>query len=751
MFTNLRRLSPVAVALAVSTTGCGATRDDVPPPNVIVIVSDDAGYADFGAYGDPEMPTPAIDSIADNGIRFTQAYNAASVCSPSRAGLITGRYPQRFGHEFNLPRRPIFDEDINDLGLPVTEITMADAMRDLGYTTVAVGKWHLGLAKHFHPLSRGFDQFFGFLMGSRSYFPLGEDANPDVHLLDDWERQPEPEYLTDALAEETASRIERLQHERFFMYVNFNAVHTPMHATPDDLARFEDVTPPRRRTLAAMTVSLDDGVATILNKLRELDLEDNTMVFFVNDNGGATNNASNNAPLRGQKGDKFEGGIRVPAMVQWPARLVRGADFDAPITSMDILPTIVAVAGGDVANRTLDGVNLLPFLTGAIAGRPHKDLFWRRGAVAAVRSDDWKLIRVDGKPTWLFNLADDPYEIDNLMTTEPDRVAALMTTLDAWEGGTVDPRWRTEKVWTQSQIRLHTPDTALAPGFPRQVGYAPTAGSAPSTDIYLGVLSLEVDTASVTNLRNATDRRGYDNQPTFTADGGTVFYTSARDARQTDIYRLEVESGAIRQVTQTTASEFSATPFPSGEGFSAINESATGQRLWRYDADGSTRGSILEDVQPVGYHAWGDENQVLMFVLGVGGHPATLQIGDLRDGSARVIVDNPGRSLHKVPGQHAVSFVRKVTDAEWWIEMIDLDSGEFTRLLQTRPGREDYAWTPDGRLVMGDASRLFIARPDQQWVELTDLTPVGVTGITRLAISPDGTRIAIVGDRPTAR
>jgi len=745
-----------AVVLTIAAgVACGPAADqegaDAPasaaPPNVIIIVADDAGYADFGAFGDPEMPTPAIDSIAANGVRFTQAYNAASVCSPSRAGLLTGRYPQRFGHEFNIPRTAQPGADINDIGLPLSESTVAEAMRDLGYSTIAVGKWHLGIADRFHPLERGFDEFFGFLYGSRSYFPLEEIDERGLLLLRDNEPQPERGYMTDVLAEETADLIERHRDRPFFLYVNFNAVHTPMHAKEEHLELFADVEDERRRTLAAMTVSLDEGVATILAKLRELDLEENTLLFFVNDNGGATNNASINAPYRGQKGDKFEGGIRVPFMVQWPARLPHGADYDAPVTSMDIFPTAVAAARGNPAAE-IDGVNLIPYLTGEAPGRPHQTLFWRRGVIASIRDNDWKLIRVDGAPAWLFDLAADPYETTNFLGAEPARVAEMAERLEAWELETVEPGWRTDPFWTQNQIDKHTEGTAAEPWVDTsQEGYTPTAASAPSTDIYVGVLSLAGDGASVTDVVNVTDRDGYDNQPAFEPGGTTLLYTSARNAHQTDIYRYDLSNDTIRQVTQTLSSEFSATPLPAGAGFSSIHEAAGAQHLWRFDADGTSRGSILENVQPVGYHAWGDENTLIMFVLGGNGNPATLQLGDLRSGEAEVLAENPGRSLHKVPGRHALSFVRKIDRDNWWVEVLDLDTGEFTRLVQTLPGREDYAWTPDGRIVMGDGSKLYMTRPGQEWAEIADLESAGIVGITRLAINEDGTRIAIVGNR----
>ncbi len=740
-----------------------AARADDPRPNVVVIVADDAGYADFGAFGDPEMPTPRIDSIAANGVRFTQGYNAASVCSPSRAGLLTGRYPQRFGHEFNIPRRAQPGADINDIGLPLSERTIADAMGALGYATSAVGKWHLGAADAFHPLNRGFDEFFGFLYGSRSYFPLADVSERGLQLLHDNEPVAEQGYLTDVLAAQAAEIIEHHRDEPFFMYVAFNAVHTPMHAKPEHEALFAGISNERRRTLAAMTVALDEGVGTILDKLRELDLEDNTLLFFVNDNGGATNNASSNAPLRGQKGDKFEGGIRVAFMAQWPARLARGADYDYPVSSMDIFPTAVAAAStvatsaAETPPDNLDGVDLLPYLSGAAAGPPHRELFWRRGVVAAIRyvdaTSDLKLIRVQGATTWLFDMAADPYETTNLLESGalgadelPTRVY-LESALDAWEEETVEPLWRTDPIWTESQIEKHTPGTAQPPMVAQRAGYTPTAAGAPSTDIYLAELTSRDGTYHVGAPRNITNREGYDNQPAFEPGGTTLLYTSARNRTQTDIYRYDVEAGTTRQVTQTLASEYSATPLPGGGGFSAINESVDGQLLWRYDTDGVGRGGILPDVQPVGYHAWGDENRLIMFVLGGGGNPATLQLGDLSTGTAEVIAENPGRSLHKVPGRHALSFVRKLSRDEWWLEVLDLDTMEYTRLGQTLPGREDYAWTPDGTLIMGDGSKLYQMRPGEEWVEIADLEGAGISGISRLAINDSGTRIAIVGER----
>jgi len=308
---------------------------------------------------------------------------------------------------------------------------------------------------------------------------------------------------------------------------------------------------------------------------------------------------------------------------------------------------------------------------------------------------------------------------------------------------------RTHRVHEPPHIHLRWAlGCLLIAGLPQpQQGYTPTAANAPSTDIYLAEISRDASgTYSVTTPRNITDRDGYDNQPAFEPGGAALLYTSARDPMQSDVYRFELEGRGSSQVTTTAASEYSPTPMPSG-GFSAINESASGQFLWRYDADGDDRGAIFPAVQPVGYHAWGDADHVLMFVLGGNGSPATLQLGSLAAGTAEIIAENPGRSLHRVPGRQALSFVRKLSAGEWWIEVLDLETMEFTRVVRTLPGREDYAWAPDGTLIMGDDTRLYQSRAGGAWQQIADLSGAGISGISRLAINEQGTHIAIVGNR----
>ncbi len=431
----------IAVPLALLAGACTAPSQASASararrPHVVVIVSDDAGYGDFGVQGAADIRTPRIDSIARGGVRFTSGYVSGPVCSPSRAGLMTGRYQQRFGHELNIP--PRFSEEN---GLPLTESTVADEMKAAGYRTIALGKWHLGYADKFHPCSRGFDHYWGFLQGARSYFPL--DAPTRLNrLLRDREVQPETfDYMTDELGRKAAEYIAQRGDEPLFVYLAYNAVHTPMHATEGDLEGLDGAQ--KRRKLVAMTHALDRSVGYVLDALEAEGIADDTLVFFVNDNGGATNNASENGRLRGKKGSVWEGGIRVPFFAKWPNGLPQGLVYDQPVIALDLLPTSLAAAGaGRQGTSPLDGVDLLPFLRGAKQGAPHEVLFWRHGdAKWAVRSGDWKLVQMgDGSPQ-LFDLAADLSEEHDLAGSQPGRVDALRSRFGTWAEQLVPPRW----------------------------------------------------------------------------------------------------------------------------------------------------------------------------------------------------------------------------------------------------------------------------------------------------------------------
>jgi arylsulfatase A-like enzyme len=407
-------------------------------PNIIIVLADDLGYHDLGFQGAGDVRTPNIDALAHNGVRFTNGYVSCPVCSPTRAGLMTGRYQQRFGHEFNPGPA---QQAAEHFGLPLTEVTIANVLKDGGYATGLVGKWHLGYTAQYHPLRRGFDEFFGFLGGSHSYTDWAVDkANP---ILRGSEPVVEDEYLTDAFTREAVSFINRHREHPFFLYLPYNAVHGPLQAIPKYLNRSRQIVDQRRRTYAAMLSAMDDGVGAVMNELRKAGIEQDTLVFFFSDNGGPTGvNGSDNSPLGGAKGMVREGGVRVPFVAQWPRKIARGKTFDHPVIALDILPTAAAAAGGKVpTDRVIDGVNLLPYIAGSEAGAPHEELFWRMGQEDAVRRGDWKLIRTNQVQPALYDLSQDVGERVDLAKGNPEVVSSLSQALEKWESQLVAPLW----------------------------------------------------------------------------------------------------------------------------------------------------------------------------------------------------------------------------------------------------------------------------------------------------------------------
>jgi len=449
-----------AAAAAILLTIIGVARQtgngQIRRPNILLIVSDDLGYADIGAYGSRDILTPNIDRFARSGIRFTNAYVSGPYCSPTRAGLMTGRYPQRFGHEFNPDGSPEF-------GLPLTETTMADRLKAAGYRTALFGKWHLGSAVQLHPMRRGFEEFYGFLGGDHSYMHVDDiDAGtkrPDP-LLDGTKPASSVTYLTDALGDRARRFIMQHASEPFFLYLAFNAAHTPMEAPETYRARFPNISDPRRRTYAAMISAMDDAIGKTLATLKEQKLEENTLVIFLNDNGGPTMptttvNGSSNGPLRGSKRQTWEGGIRVAFALSWKGHLAAERIDDRPVIQLDVLPTALAAAGLDTKASEFDGVNLLPFLTDQLKAQPHDALYWRLGGMMAIRRGDWKLVKtregplIDVDPSvlhdlseaGLYNLSEDIGETKNLASERPDKVRELSEAWQQWNRQLATPRW----------------------------------------------------------------------------------------------------------------------------------------------------------------------------------------------------------------------------------------------------------------------------------------------------------------------
>jgi arylsulfatase A-like enzyme len=412
-------------------------------PNIIIILADDLGYADISLHkGD--IPTPNIDSIASAGVQFTNGYATHSSCSPSRAGLLTGRHQMRFGFISN-PDRVQPTSPGNPLGLPLDEITLAEVLSEAGYYTGAVGKWHLGLSPDLHPLEQGFDEFYGFLNSLHRYFLMSH-----TRILRGREQTAEKEYLTHAFTREAIDFIERRQDDPFLLYLAYNAVHTPlMLDTPP--AKGEEITlhgtgdiDRNRAIYRNMAEALDNDVGEILEKLRTLGLDDNTVVFFMGDNGGAElPGAYDNTPLRDFKGTLYEGGIRVPFLVQWPSGIPRGTRYDHPVSAMDIFTTAAALAQAELPiDRHIDGINLLPYLTGEIHTAPHEALFWNWDqAQHAVRRGNWKLIQRKARADELYNLEQDIAEKTNLAASRQDVVKELSTALRKWQNELEKPLW----------------------------------------------------------------------------------------------------------------------------------------------------------------------------------------------------------------------------------------------------------------------------------------------------------------------
>jgi arylsulfatase A-like enzyme len=448
-----RRFGILCGALLTITAGTHAASGQTRQPNIVLIVADDMGYGDIGVHGSKDIPTPNIDSLARAGVRFTDAYVTGPHCSPTRAALLTGRYQQRFGHEVNMGggAGP-------DAGLPSSETTIANRLKAAGYRTALFGKWHLGSAERLHPLARGFDEFYGFLGGEHSYVEAAPNGmNP---LLEGRQPVEATGYLTDVLTNRAVDFIKREKARPFFLYLAYNAVHTPMHAPEKYLARFKGIASQQRRTYAAMLSALDDGIGRTLEALRAEGLDERTLVIFFSDNGGPTMtgttiNGSSNGPLRGSKRQTWEGGIRVPFIIRWKGQVPEGKVDTRPIIQLDVLPTSLAAAGVEPkAEWKLDGVNLLPYVKGHVQQPPHEALFWRLFAHMAIRKGPWKLVKTMEGPlleadvtnpdlsgAQLFNLADDIGETHDLAPARPEKVKELAGDWLRWNQELAKPRW----------------------------------------------------------------------------------------------------------------------------------------------------------------------------------------------------------------------------------------------------------------------------------------------------------------------
>ena len=409
-------------------------------PNIIIILADDAGYSDFGFMGSDEIKTPNLDQLAFDGVTFNNAYVSASVCSPSRAGLLTGMYQQRFGHECNL------DSDVNNSFDP-NQITIAEALKTEGYNTGLIGKWHLGDKTQNHPLKNGFDYFWGFISGARNYFydPNEEFRNSIRNVVENYTQTNFDGYLTDVLGDKAIGFINK-NHESntpFFLFLSFNAPHTPMHAKDDVLEKFKDNP---RQVYASMMWSMDEAIGNVVEALKEKNQYDNTIIYFLSDNGAAMSNDASPFPFKGWKGNQYEGGIKTPMIMTWKNKIKSNTQFDGFISSLDIFKTSLEASSVNKEYMVnADGKNIMNFLNDN--NIKNENLYWRKDKMATVRSGDYKLIRLNDTSTVLYNIKKNYFEDFDLKINEPQVHDSLLKLLSSWENTLIDPNWIENKNW----------------------------------------------------------------------------------------------------------------------------------------------------------------------------------------------------------------------------------------------------------------------------------------------------------------
>lgn len=424
-------------------------------PNIVLVLADDMGWGDVGYHDIEDIITPSIDRIASEGVQFTQGYVTSSVCGPSRAGLLTGRYQQAYGMGENPSHTGWPDNTKHPMaGVPRSQEMISEMLKKRGYATGMVGKWHLGMDDSLRPEARGFDFYFGFLNGAHLYDQwtneFGKKKGQWPLFRNNKMEPPRKDvYLTDLFTDEATGFIDRHHDEPFFLYVAYNAIHHPWQVPGDYLERTRNLTKSENRNfIAAMVLAMDDGLGRIYATLERHDILDNTVIIFLSDNGSPRGQGlvqkkkdesiermdgwdymSNTAGLRGFKGDTYEGGIRVPFTMRWPGQIEPGTVYELPVSALDVVPTLVKDA-------TVDGTDLIPYLQGEKEGRPHELMYWRRDTEYAIRDHDWKLTFNTKSGTGsikLFNLAEDPTESEDLAAIEPERAQNLQRLFESWD------------------------------------------------------------------------------------------------------------------------------------------------------------------------------------------------------------------------------------------------------------------------------------------------------------------------------
>ncbi|SFC04844.1 Arylsulfatase A [Algibacter lectus] len=443
-------------------------------PNVLVILADDLGYHDVGFTGCKDIFTPQLDKLANNGIVFTNGYVTHPYCGPSRAGLITGRYQARFGMEINSTYSPF---DLY-MGLPLEEKTFAKRMQETGYRTGIIGKWHLGAAAPYHPNNRGFDHFYGFLSGGHTYFP--EQVNTIIPLVN---KKGKPnyganegdfyplvlnngagefnEYLTTALSRDAAKFVKESD-TPFMLYLAYNAPHMPLQAPKETIEKYKHIESKERRIYAAMIDKMDEGIGMVVDALKESGKLDNTIIFFLSDNGGVATTGYNNEifssnyPFKKGKGSMYEGGSHVPFIVHWPNGVKKPRQFEGLVSSLDIAATAIAVSEADTENAKLDGVNLLPYLQNEVKGSPHSALFWRasEGKGWAVRTSTSKFL-LENKNMALYNMELDPFESNNLIESSNLQRKKMANLWNNWNANNQPVIWLQANAYQKKRLEMY--------------------------------------------------------------------------------------------------------------------------------------------------------------------------------------------------------------------------------------------------------------------------------------------------------
>ncbi|WP_136060175.1 sulfatase-like hydrolase/transferase [Pontiella sulfatireligans] len=471
---TIKPMSAICALCALATTVFSA---EAPRPNILVVMCDDLGYADVGFNGSTDIRTPRMDMLAKDGTVFTSAYVAHPFCGPSRMGLMSGRYPHAFGGAYNLPNHGQGIEEYNNEGVPVAETLIGTVLQNAGYYTGAIGKWHMGFTQPYHPNNRGFEEFFGFLGGGHNYFPDqyqpayerqvqfgNKHINEYILPLEyNGKNVNETEYMTDAFTREACRfvKVASAKEKPFFLYLSYNAPHTPLEALEDDLVLYEDIEDPKRRTYAAMVHAVDRGVGQLVETLKSTEQFDNTLIVFLSDNGGKTAAGANNYPLRNGKGSAYEGGYRVPMFFHWPQQVPAGQKFDFPVSALDFYPTFAGLCGAAIPDgKILNGKDIWAAFKDGQNPRQGEMVFalrYRGGySEVGARRDDWKATRGEASTWQLFNIKDDAGEAHDLSAQYPERLEEMVAAAKKWSLTHAEPRWfheeRAREIWDETRM-----------------------------------------------------------------------------------------------------------------------------------------------------------------------------------------------------------------------------------------------------------------------------------------------------------